>query len=80
MQGSNMSKHIFKAADAICLSISNLYSEPLERTFRPDQQKGYRPECCSNQAPNTIRSPKPPITEFSSQQRQGVWARLSKDP
>jgi hypothetical protein len=70
-----MSKHIFMAAGAICLSISNLCSEPLERTFGPDQQRGHRPERFSNQAPNTTRSPKPPITEFSSQQRQGVWAR-----
>ena len=29
----------------------------------------------SNQAPNTTRSQKPPITELSGQQRQVVWAR-----
>ena len=70
IQGSRMSKLTLIAACALCLSSPDLYSEPLERTFGPDQQRGYRPE---RTTPTQL--PGRPITEFSSQQRQGIWAR-----
>jgi hypothetical protein len=67
---------LFPGVAAICLVASISYSDPLEDTFGPDKQRGYRPERFSDRPPSAGDTfSRRDVSDFSSQRRHGVWSR-----